>query len=278
MNKIFYSLLLLLLGVGMGMNARNVPDTVQVRVHYASRMRYEENSKDLSPDEKILDIGKYSSHFYSRWAEGNQDIQDSVIGRGGSFSDCNAAVEKRGFPNSKTPFNVFKNYPRKDRLTYTVKEVKEFLSEEPMAMPKWKTLSGDTIIADYPCKKAVTTFRGRTWVVWYAMDIPYRDGPWKLYGLPGLILEARDTKGDFIFDCIGLEKGKAQPIVLRKQKYISCTPEELEKNIGLSFSDFDLFLTKMGYPGIQGIDAHGRPIVHKPLVPCLLEYPPEKKR
>lgn len=35
-----------------------------------------------------------------------------------------------------------------------------------MVIPKWKTLSGDTIIADYPCKKVVTTFRGSPWVVW----------------------------------------------------------------------------------------------------------------
>jgi len=31
-------------------------------------------------------------------------------------------------------------------------------------------------------------------------------------------------------------------------------------------------MTKMGFPNIQGYDAKGRPIVHKPQVPCLLEY------
>lgn len=42
-----------------------------------------------------------------------------------------------------------------------------------MVMPKWKTLSGDTIIADYPCKKVVTTFRGSPWVVWDLLEAQY---------------------------------------------------------------------------------------------------------
>lgn len=141
-----------------------------------------------------------------------------------------------------------------------------------MVMPKWEMLSGDTTIVGYPCKKAKTTFRGRTWIVWYTMDIPYHDGPWKLYGLPGLVLKANDIKGDFIFNCIGIEKGKMQPIILRKAKYVKCTPEELEKTERLSLSDFDSFVAKMGYSKMQGFDAQGRPLVHKLRVPCLLEY------
>lgn len=38
-------------------------------------------------------------------------------------------------------------------------------------------------------------FLGRKWQVWYAEDIPVNSGPWKLGGLPGLILEAKDESG-----------------------------------------------------------------------------------
>ena len=256
----------------MHVSAQSEMDTTVLRVSYDSKMRYTEDGKNLSDDEKVLDIGKHSSHFYSRWSECNKAISDSIFGRGGTVQDNRSELEKTGFPDSETPFHVFKNYPKKGLLTYTDKVFKSFIYEEPMEMPDWKLSEGDTVVLGYHCKKAQTTFRGRTWNVWYTMDIPYSDGPWKLYGLPGLILHAADAKGDFIFDCIGIKQGNMGPIVLRKEKYINCTPQEFEKNRRSSFEDPDSYMTKMGFPNIQGYDAKGRPIVHKPQVPCLLEY------
>ena len=37
---------------------------------------------------------------------------------------------------------------------------------------------------------ATTHFRGRDWKVWFSEEIPLPLGPWKLGGLPGLILAA----------------------------------------------------------------------------------------
>ena len=272
MKKIILIITFALFLIGLCLNAQEISDSVMLRICYTSQMRYSEELKELSQDEKILDIGKHSSHFYSRWAERNQDIHDSVFSRGGKLEDYYAAIDKSGFPHSKTRFNVFKNYPIKNILTYTVKNLKFFRYEEPMTTPKWEMINGDTVIVGYHCKKAKTTFRGRTWIVWYTLDIPYRDGPWKLFGLPGLILKANDTKGDFIFNCIGIEKGNMQLIVPRKVKYLKSTPEEIEKNERLFLSDFDAYIAKMGFPKMQGFDAQGKPLVRKLRVPCLLEY------
>jgi GLPGLI family protein len=55
---------------------------------------------------------------------------------------------------------------------------------------KW-TLSDDTLtVGGYLCKTATCQLHGRKWTVRYAEDIPTSAGPWKLCGLPGLILEA----------------------------------------------------------------------------------------
>ncbi len=272
MNNFFFYTLLLWSIASLQLAAQEVPDWVILRISYASQARFTEDSKRLNPDENILDIGNHSSHFYSRWTERNRDIRDSVFHNGGKLADYYTAIDKSGCPRSKSAYNVFKNYPFKGDLTYTNKQFKDFLYKESMVMPQWKMLQGDTVIVGYPCKKAKTTFRGRTWIVWYTMDIPYHDGPWKLYGLPGLILKADDIKGDFIFNCIGIEKGKKQPIVLRKAKYVKCTPEEMEELERLSLKDPDAFVVKMGAPKMPGFDAQGKPLVYKPRVPCLLEY------
>lgn len=270
MKKILMFLVACCISVCMHAQAKN--DSVVLRVSYASHMRYTEDRPKLREDEKILDIGHYSSHFYSRWAERNNDISDSIFSKGGSYEEYMAVKQKIGMPTSSTPLNVFKNYPQKGVLTYTDKMIKNFLYEEKMEAPQWNLLEGDTTIVGYKCNRASATFRGRTWTVWYAIDIPYGDGPWKLYGLPGLILYAKDSKGDFIFDCIWLKNGDGQPIALRHQKYIKCTAEEMENNYRQSAGDSDFFLAKMGISGVKGFSANGKPIVHTSRIPCLLEY------
>ena len=51
-------------------------------------------------------------------------------------------------------------------------------------------------------------FKGRTWTAWFTTDIPLDNGPWKLCGLPGLILRAYDAKQQYIFDCVGMKQAK----------------------------------------------------------------------
>ena len=44
------------------------------------------------------------------------------------------------------------------------------------------------------CIKAITEFKGREYISWYDSSIQVSNGPWKLGGLPGLILEAYDAE------------------------------------------------------------------------------------
>ena len=66
-----------------------------------------------------------------------------------------------------------------------------YLVEEDVPTMDWEIVedSAQTIIG-YECHKATTKFRGRKWIVWYTEDILISLGPWKLNGLPGLILKA----------------------------------------------------------------------------------------
>jgi hypothetical protein len=47
--------------------------------------------------------------------------------------------------------------------------------------------------------------------------LPYSNGPWKLNGLPGLIIEAADTKREVIFSFVGFEN-------LEEKKLVEITP------------------------------------------------------
>src|SRR5690606_19858901 len=63
----------------------------------------------------------------------------------------------------------------------------------------WNITQETKIIAGYKCIKATTNFRGRDWTAWFTPDIPVPVGPWKLRGLPGLIIEAVDSSNTYIY-------------------------------------------------------------------------------
>jgi len=61
----------------------------------------------------------------------------------------------------------------------------------------WELLNETKNINSFNCQKARGNFRGRTYIVWFTNEIPVSLGPWKLNGLPGLILEAADSLNQF---------------------------------------------------------------------------------
>lgn len=77
---------------------------------------------------------------------------------------------------------------------------------------QWVMCTETDSIGRYLCHKARKEYGDRTWTAWYAPAIPVDAGPWKLFGLPGLILRATDDTGSFVFDMRSLEQ-KPMPII-----------------------------------------------------------------
>ena len=246
-------------------------DTVKWRIHYATSSKTHEEYTSLRQDERILDIGNKISHFYSLWETRYREVRDSVSKEGGQLQDVMNAYSKIPYPRSYIFYEVFKNYPQNSILTLTDKITKFYRYEELMQPLKWQMTHKDTLIAGYHCQKAITQFRGRTWTAWFTPDIPISDGPWKLYGLPGLILQATDDKGYFSFRCIQIEKGKNQPIVLQERKYIQCTRKQLNMLYIKLAKDVEGFLREMGMGDGKGWGPDGKPLVNKPRTAILMD-------
>ncbi|MFC2651213.1 GLPGLI family protein [Alloprevotella tannerae] len=187
-------------------------------------------STDLAPrhDVSYLDVQDDGvSCFYSHYFVKSQEIQDS-INRRGSVSDDMVSKAIAPYDGGQPNF-VYKHIPAEGKLTFATYHVDWFKYSEPIPALQWKIEGKDSVIAGYHCQAATTSLRGRQWRAWFTLDIPVSDGPWKLCGLPGLILRATDEQGYFDFDCTGITSIEIPPIELAKNNYVSCTPEEAFK-------------------------------------------------
>ncbi len=78
--------------------------------------------------------------------------------------------------------------------------------EEPFSEIDWVINEDSTkTVLGYQCVMASTDYHGRKWTVWFTPEIPLQDGPWKLCGLPGLVMEASEPSGQHRFSVTGIE-------------------------------------------------------------------------
>lgn len=63
----------------------------------------------------------------------------------------------------------------------------------------WSITDKTKKINGYNTILATAVFRGRKYQAWFTQKFPLRSGPWKLNGLPGLILEVYDESKRFIW-------------------------------------------------------------------------------
>ncbi len=94
---------------------------------------------------------------------------------------------------------IVKNISEKRISIDTKLGLKSYHAETELPEIKWTVLTETKKIGSYVCQKATGSYGGRQYNAWFTKDILFQDGPWKLHGLPGLILEANDTANEISF-------------------------------------------------------------------------------
>ena len=158
-----------------------------------------------------LDMGDKATKFYSRYAE----IRDSIMNEGlkKGLSPWEIHETTKGYPlRGTTP--IYYQLHDKKKTRVATQYMKGYFYEEPITMPKW-TLHEDTMtVLGYLCKRATTHYLGRDWEVYYTPEIQLSRGPWKLWGLPGLITRATDSDHYFLFEMdVFKSLSKPEPII-----------------------------------------------------------------
>lgn len=97
----------------------------------------------------------------------------------------------------------------------------------PMA---WEILPEEKKIDSMVCVKARCYFRGREYVAWFVPEIPLPYGPWKMGGLPGLIVDLQDTDENLVIQLQSIQAKASSFVLPLKVKYtMDKHIEELKK-------------------------------------------------
>ena len=206
MRMIILILLALIVRV-TGVNAQS--DFTKLSVTYEVRYQKVEEVAKREKDLMRLDIGEHSSQYISIIGEFLTKNKSDIMAK--RIKDPYA-----GYTTLRD--EVFKNTPNEGYLRFVHMPGWVSCREKIEGLFDWQLLDGDSIVCGYPCHKATTIFRGRIWTVWYTLDLPYSDGPWKFCGLPGLVLYAYDSEDKFRFNCIGIEKGDGHEVKMKMPK------------------------------------------------------------
>lgn len=162
------------------------------------------NKSDVKSDEMILHTNKFGYAFLS-----NDLFTSDTTGVDITTLIKNNKVSSDGLLGTKTsPNNHLKLYFRKDSNLYYINSSVNRLNysfEDNAPEISWKLLDEEKVIDNYKAKKATTNLFGRTWEAWYTEEIPVSYGPYKFQGLPGLILDLRDSEGFFHFEPISIK-------------------------------------------------------------------------
>ena len=169
----------------------------------------------------ILQIGKSISKCFSHYSNQVDSLSalpngDMIIGKMINDAMNNGEFMRGNYPHKRLKTYIYKNYPE-GRMTVTDGLIlQDYRYVDSLHTQIWTMGDSTREVLGYTCQQATADFRGRRWTAWFATDIPVSDGPWKLGGLPGLILEAYDEGQQHVFTAVGLERVKDEPIIFNR--------------------------------------------------------------
>ncbi|MFW6369969.1 MAG: GLPGLI family protein [Bacteroidota bacterium] len=196
------------------------------KAHYKFQYEYSYhfdtlNKSDVRNDLIILQVGENISKSYSYHTFRSDSLRATPDGdkvfRESFFKVTREQMARGERPNPpyrrRMKTMVYKNYPQGQMTVTDAIDANFYKYTDDLHAQTWQTMDSTKTILDYPCQMAVSDFRGRRWIAWFANDIPVSDGPWKFSGLPGLIMEVYDSEKHFHFTLVGIEQVENEPIV-----------------------------------------------------------------
>lgn len=141
------------------------------------------------------------------------------------------AANLNKLPRANFKFALQRNYNKQQHI-YTDKIVKtNYRYAEKLAPLNWSIKKKTKVINGLHCQLATTRLYGKEFEAWFTEEIPLQEGPYKFYGLPGLIVEVYDQSRSHHFLLSGNESSCTYVEGDKEIVYIDVKREEYLKAV-----------------------------------------------
>lgn len=206
MNALRKVILLPIMLIGLMASAQETAN----RFFYELSFKPKKDSAKIDKVITILDITDKNRSIYQDYTTIAQDsimkVEVEAMQKAGMMKDLSKSLKA-----PKISARIFKSYPSM-KVQYVDKIANGFTPSnigysEDLKF-NWKIENEKEKIGQYNVQKATTDFGGRKWTAWFTTELPFQDGPYKFYGLPGLIVKIEDADKNYSWILQGNKKVK----------------------------------------------------------------------
>lgn len=204
--------------------------------------------ESYASDLQVLEVGEKYCRYYSGYAE----LEDSLYTYTRKFG---LGKDNEGRRKQSTYEEIFYDYPEAGVISvYTRYLDNTYVYTDLQPQPQWELLSDTCTVLGYTCQKARSYFLGRTWYAWFSPEIPMNRGPWKLCGLPGLILKAEDEDKYFTFEAVEVSQTRGDKMMMYNENASKCKRKDILVLNDLRWQDDSLLMQIVGGKEMLQID------------------------
>lgn len=215
------------------------PEQISIKCIFKITYRPDTTTKAISVEYANLLIGKSLSKFESVGNQATDSIRNLYppVMTAYNTNPQEYANKILSAPYTKFHYCIYKMATVGKLYCYDKVGPNLYSYSEPDKLFDWKIKQEKATIAGYACQRATTTFAGRVFEAWFTREVPLSEGPYKFYGLPGLIVKINDTNNFYSFELIKLRKATVPgQIALPKDKALFTTKQKLSKGQADYFS------------------------------------------
>jgi GLPGLI family protein len=197
-------------------------------------LTFTKNKQVLIDDICQLDITKNQSYFYGKGRLENlrrlneRAAKAEIIGTSINLGH----LDSKDMIQNVCKFEILKDYAGKKAIyiQYIGQQYLGFI-KDALRTSRWKILKETSKINGLYCRKAIMKKDTTLITAWFCTDIPFQDGPYYYYGLPGLIIKASSSSG-FETSLISITYNKDSKKEIDVEPYALVSESQMIRAIG----------------------------------------------
>jgi len=142
-----------------------------------------------------FELSQYKNLLKDKEKQYDNKLNDTITVLGSNRICLDKKIYYHNFKKDSTYSILYNKYCRS-----------KVIINDILIYPDWKIENNFKKIGEYNAQKATAFIYDRTWTVYFTNELRINGGPWRLIGLPGLVLEATENTSTYQFKLTKIKK------------------------------------------------------------------------